>query len=189
MEIRSVSSSDADSIAAIYNHYISTSVVTFEEEEVPTVEMAARIEDVRSSLLPWYVAVDDGTTVGYAYATPWRVRSAYRYSVEVTAYVAPDCLGRGIGNTLYRQLIPALRERGIHTALAGIALPNARSIALHELFGFCKAAHLSQVGFKMKQWVDVGYWQLIVDPAESDKKYALISRQLPTEQTTKGFAE
>ena len=168
MEIRRVSSTDADSIAAIYNHYVRTSVVTFEEEEVSSVEMAARIENVHSLVLPWYVAVDDGTTVGYAYATRWRVRSAYRYSVEVTAYVAPDYFGKGIGSTLYRQLIPALRERGIHTALAGIALPNTRSVALHERFGFCKVAHFSQVGFKMKRWVDVGYWQLIVNRTETD---------------------
>jgi L-amino acid N-acyltransferase YncA len=109
MEIWRASSSDADPIVAIYNHYVRTSVVTFEEEEVSCAEMAARIEKGRSLALPWYVAIDDGKTVGYAYATHWRVRSAYRYSVEVTVYVAPDYSGRGIGSALYRELIAALR--------------------------------------------------------------------------------
>ncbi len=163
MEIRSAASSDAGSIAAIYNHFVKTSIVTFEEEEVSDVEMASRIETVKSSGLPWYLATNAQTVVGYAYATPWKTRSAYRYSAEVTVYAAPEYSGKGIGTALYRELIPALRQRKIHSALAGIALPNAASVALHERFGFYKAAHLMQVGFKMNQWIDVGYWQALLE--------------------------
>lgn len=163
MEIREAAASDAGSIAAIYNHFVRTSVVTFEEDEVPHEQMASRIEAVRSTGLPWYVATDDQTVIGYAYATPWKARSAYRFSVEVTVYVAPEHCRKGIGSALYRQLMPTLQHRKIHSALAGIALPNAGSVALHERFGFSKVAHLAQVGFKMNRWIDVGYWQLILE--------------------------
>jgi len=165
MEIRSANSSDARSIAAIYNHFVRTSVVTFEEEELPEVEMASRIEMVEASGLPWYVVIDGHTFIGYAYATPWKDRSAYRYSVEITIYLAPRFSGKGIGTALYGEFIPALRRRKIHSVLAGIALPNPSSIALHERFGFSKVAHLMQVGFKMNGWIDVGYWLLIFENA------------------------
>lgn len=163
MEIREADVLDAGSIAAIYNHYVSTSAVTFEEDELSQAEMITRIETVRSSGLPWYLATAAQNVIGYAYATPWKARSAYRYSVEVTVYVAPNYFGEGIGTALYRRLIPALQQRNIHTAMAAIALPNDASVALHERFGFCKAAHFKQVGFKMTRWIDVGYWQWIAD--------------------------
>lgn len=161
MDICDAAASDAGLIASIYNHFVRSSIVTFEEEEVADAEMESRIEGVRSAGLPWYVATDAQMLLGYAYATPWRTRSAYRYSVEATVYVAPEHAGRGVGTALYRALMPALQQRGIHAALAGIALPNEGSVALHERFGFSQAAHLREVGFKMGRWVDVGYWQLV----------------------------
>ena len=72
--------------------------------------------------------------------------------------------GHGLGARLYGALQGGLRERGLHTAIAGIAQPNARSVALHERLGFRKVAHFSQVGFKLETWVDVGYWQLMFEP-------------------------
>ena len=161
--LRTAEIGDAAAIAAIYNQYVKNSTITFEEAAVETDEMARRIGDVRSSRLPWYLAVEQDRTVGYAYATPWRTRSAYRFSVEVTVYVAQGHTGKGIGTRLYTALLGALRSGGFHCAIAGIALPNPESVALHERLGFEKVAQLKQVGFKMGRWVDVGYWQLLLD--------------------------
>ncbi len=122
-------------------------------------EMARRIEDVQSASLPWLVAEEGSQILGYAYATQWRARSAYRFSVEITVYLAPEYTGRGIGSKLYGQLFPILQARGIHAVMGGIALPNEASVALHEKFGLRKVAHFEQVGFKFNQWIDVGYWQ------------------------------
>ena len=159
MRIRPVEPGDASAIAAIYNHYIAETVITFEELPVPAAEIARRIEDVRAAALPWLVAEQAGRILGYAYATKWRDRSAYRFSAEVTVYLDPSDVGRGIGSKLYAELFPRLRARGVHAALGGIALPNEASIALHEKFGMRKVAHLEEVGFKFDRWIDVGYWQ------------------------------
>ena len=160
--IRAARASDAAAVAAIYNHYVAETAVTFEEEPVSAAEMARRIEGVLSASLPWLVAEESADIVGYAYATHWRARRAYRYSVEVTAYVARQHAGRGIGSRLYRQLFPALQARGVHAVMGGIALPNDASVALHEKFGLRKVAHFEQVGFKFSRWIDVGYWQRIL---------------------------
>jgi phosphinothricin acetyltransferase len=157
--IRAAVAGDASGIADIYNHYVSKTVVTFEEDEVPITEMARRIEEATSATLPWLVAERDGRIVGYANATKWRPRSAYRYSTEVTVYVAPDSWRLGIGSRLYEELFPRLQARGIHAAMGGIALPNEASVALHEKFGFSKVAHFREVGFKFNKWIDAGYWQ------------------------------
>jgi len=157
--IRPATSADAGAIAAIYNNYVATTTITFEEEAVALSEMASRITTV-SAQLPWYVYERNGEVIGYAYATPWRARSAYRFSVETTVYVAPACARQGVGLQLYTALIEALRARGIQVALGGIALPNLASVALHENLGFEKVAHFKRVGRKFEQWIDVGYWEL-----------------------------
>jgi phosphinothricin acetyltransferase len=157
--IRDATAADAPAIAAIYNHYIRETVVTFEEEPVSGAEIARRVEKVQSASLPWLVAEAGGRVVGYAYAGPWHVRSAYRFSVEITVYLAADQVGRGIGSKLYEALFSRLRARRIHAAIGGIALPNDASVALHEKFGLRKVAHFDEVGFKFDRWIDVGYWQ------------------------------
>ena len=160
--IRAVAESDASPIAEIYNHYVATTVITFEEEPVSAPEMARRIGDVASASLPWLVAEREGRVAGYAYASQWKARSAYRFSVEVTVYVHPGCPRLGIGRHLYEELLSALKARGIHAAFGVIALPNEASVTLHERFGFAKVAHLSEVGFKFGRWIDVGYWELML---------------------------
>ena len=158
--IRTASTADADAIASIYNHYVRETVVTFEEEPVSPAEIAGRIGEVAAASLPWLVAEQAGVVVGYARATKWRPRSAYRYSVETTIYLSPQHLGGGIGTHLYRHLIEELKGRGLHLAIGGVALPNAASVALHEKLGFRKVAHFNEVGFKFGRWIDVAYWQL-----------------------------
>ena len=97
---------------------------------------------------------------GYAYATKWRVRHAYRYSVETSVYVGAGHGRKGYGSALYGELLRRLRTSGCHLAIAGIAQPNEASVALHERMGFRKVAHFGEVGFKFGRWLDVGYWEL-----------------------------
>ena len=158
--IREVRQSDAEPIAAIYNHYVQTSIATFEEAPVPREDICHRIEGVRSASLPWLVAERSGRVIGYAYATAWKSRSAYRFSAEASMYIAPGHVGRGTGSALYAELIAAVRETGIHVLIGGISLPNEASVAINEKFGFRKVAHFAEVGFKFGKWIDVGYWQL-----------------------------
>lgn len=160
--IRAATSQDAETIAAIYNYYILNTVITFEEVEVSTEQMAGRIEKVRAKY-PWLVFEHDGVVVGYAYATDWRERSAYRFSAESTIYLDQQWGGRGVGRRLYAELMNQLRAQGVHTVLGGIALPNAASVALHEKLGFVNTAQLCEVGFKHNRWIDVGYWQLFFE--------------------------
>src|SRR4029453_6018950 len=161
-DIRAAKPADAESVAVIYNYYVKDTVVTFEEEPVAPTGMSRRIEEIQTASLPWLVAERQGVVVGYAYAMKWRPRWGYRFSPEVTVYLAPAQVGRGIGSLLYAPLLTSLRERQFHAAMGGIALPNDASIALHEKFGFKKVAHFDQVGFKFNRWIDVGYWQLIL---------------------------
>ena len=157
--IRPVSAADATAIAAIYNHYVTGTTVTFEEEPVSTEEMARRIETLTRQGQPWLVAEVDGQLAGYAYATKWHHRHGYRYSAEVTVYLGKDFGGRGIGTALYKELFPLLEASGIRSLVGVIALPNAASIALHEKFGMRKVGHLKAIGMKFGEWIDVGYWQ------------------------------
>ena len=159
--IRNASVSDAKQICDIYNHYVINSTVTFEEKPIPAKEMSDRIEKLQSKF-PWLVYEKENEVLGYAYATEWRSRIAYRYSAETTVYLKQDMHSKGIGSLLCKALIEAIRPLSIHTLIAGIALPNDSSTALHEKLGFEKVAHFKEVGFKMNQWVDVGYWQLIL---------------------------
>jgi phosphinothricin acetyltransferase len=158
--LRDATPTDAPAIAAIYNHYIASTCVTFETHPVTAADMAARIADTQALPLPWLVAEGEGGVVGYAYATRWRARHAYRFAAESTVYLAPDQMGRGLGTALYTELVQRLRAQALHTVIGGIALPNAASIALHERLRFRKVAHFEHVGFKHDRWIDVGYWQL-----------------------------
>ena len=159
--IRKAIPDDAKKICEIYNYYIVNTQISFEEEPVTGDEMRQRIESVTKDY-PWLVHEIDGEILGYAYAARWKTRSAYRFCVESTVYVKHGITGKGIGSGLYSQLFKELETRSVHVVVGTIALPNEKSQALHEKFGFKKAAHLSQVGFKFGRWVDVGYWELLL---------------------------
>ncbi len=159
IRIRDALADDAAAIVAIYNHYVLNSTITFEEEAVSGEEMAARIAETNAAGLPWLVAEGEGKLLGYAYASKWKGRCAYRFSVETTVYLDAAVTGRGIGSQLYAALFERLRAAGMHAAIGGVALPNAASVALHEKMGMHKVAQFEQVGFKFKRWIDVGYWQ------------------------------
>ena len=160
--IRDATAADAHGVSRIYNHYIAHTTVTFEVDPVTAEEMSGRIQETRTAGLPFLVAAAGADIQGFAYASRWKGRCAYRYSAEVTVYVRENRNGRGLGAALYGSLLPRLRAQGLHALLGGIALPNAASVALHEKFGFVKVAHMREVGRKFDQWVDVGYWQLLL---------------------------
>ena len=160
--IRSAQPDDAAQVAAIYNHYVLNTTVTFEAEAVSATEMAARIAGVAAAELPWLVTEESGRILGYAYATPWRTRTAYRHSVEVSVYLHRDARGAGLGSALYEALFALLQTRSIHAVIGGIALPNDASVRLHEKLGMSKVAHFEEVGLKFDRWIDVGYWQRVL---------------------------
>lgn len=158
--IRSARESDAAMIVEIYNHYVSNTTVTFEQSSVAPAEMAARIRSILNEGLPWLVAEVDGVVIGYAYASKWRERCAYRYSVESTVYMSSEFESKGWGSMIYERLLQTLATSKIQTVIGGISLPNPKSIRLHEKFGFEKVAHFKEVGYKFNKYIDVGYWQI-----------------------------
>lgn len=149
-------------ICDIYNHYIAHTVITFEEVPITVSEMTRRI-DAYIQRYPWLVCEQDGVVVGYAYASTWKERAAYKHTAESTVYVRDGFSGKGIGKALYAALLSQLARHDCHVVLGCIALPNAPSVALHEHFGFEKVAHFKEVGRKFNQWLDVGYWRKAID--------------------------
>jgi L-amino acid N-acyltransferase YncA len=167
--VRAVKYADAARISEIYNHYILNTLITFEEQSLSPEEILSRIKSITAEY-PWLVYEDNGRVVGYAYATRWKKRSAYRHTVEAAIYVDVQDTGKHLGSQLTAALLDELRAMNIHSVLAGIALPNAASVRLCEKFGFAKVGQLKEVGYKLNQWVDVGYWELILnDLGEASK--------------------
>lgn len=160
--IRPVEDADVPSIVDIYNYYISTTTFTFEETPLTVEEMRRRVEGVKAQQMPWLCAEVGGHLAGYAYASRWRERSAYRFTAETTIYLEQAFTGRGSGKVLYKALLEQLRAAGLHALIAVISLPNPNSVMLHEALGYRKVGHLAEVGFKFSRWIDVGYWQLII---------------------------
>ncbi|MEE1674985.1 GNAT family N-acetyltransferase [Agarivorans aestuarii] len=156
--IRDAQEGDSLQICQIYNYYIENSAATFEEQRVEQCTMAKRIASIQTSL-PWLVYEEAGEILGYAYVSPWKERSAYRFAVESSIYIANSAAGRGIGKRLYQALLERLADYPISTVIAGITLPNPASIVLHERMGFNKVAEFERVGFKFGNWMNVGYWQ------------------------------
>ena len=155
---------DATACAAIYAPHVEGSVVSFEERTPDAAEMAARIERYGASHA-WLVAEREGEVVGYAYATAFNERPAYRWSASVSVYIAEGARGQGVGRALYEALFDRLRERGFRMACAGITLPNAASEVLHERLGFEQVGVNWGIGWKDGAWRDVGWYQLELAPA------------------------
>ena len=155
--IRKARASDARSIASIYNQYILNSTVTFEEKKVDSKTIVNRIRTNKK--LKWWIFERDDILMGYAYSTKWKTRSAYRFTVESSVYVAQKYQHKGIGKALYINLIKSLKDDGFRRILAGISLPNNNSVIFHEKLGFKKVGQLEAVGYKYNRWIDVGYWE------------------------------
>lgn len=159
--IRNVKLSDAASIAAIYNYYVENTIITFDETTLTVLEMESKINSTIKKH-PWFVYEENNTVLGYAYASDFRVKCAYRNTLESTIYLHHETKGKGIGKKLYQHLFNELKSRGIHTVIGGLSVPNDESVRLHQQFGFEKVAHFKQVGFKFNKWIDVEFWQLML---------------------------
>jgi len=159
MIIRDATEGDIKEILDIYSYYIKHTAITF-ETEIPSMEVFCQRFHLISSVYPWFVAFSDNDLVGYSYACSHRERQAFRWSVDCAVYVHKDFIGQGIGTQLYQRLIPEIKDLGYYNAFALIALPNEKSVALHESFGFEMVGITKSAGYKLGMWHDVGYWQL-----------------------------
>lgn len=154
MIIRPVHKEDAADILAIYAPYVTGTTATFETSVPTEEEFSKRIEKIQNDY-PYLVCEVDGKVVGYAYASRHRERAAYRFSVEVSVYVALAHHHKGIGKALYERLFAALDDYDYYSAYAGIALPNEKSIGLHKSFGFTEVGIYHNIGYKDGKWLDV----------------------------------
>jgi phosphinothricin acetyltransferase len=170
---------DGAAVATIYRPYVTDAATSFEFEPPDAGEMARRIASVLA-FAPWLVAADDGgDIIGYAYASRHAERAAYQWSVDVSVYIRGDQRRRGLGRALYQALFPLLRLQGFCVAHAGVTLPNAASVGLHESLGFRPVGVYPGVGWKHGAWHDVGWWTLPLRerPAQPDPPVLLPAAQ------------
>ncbi len=161
MIVRAATAADAPALAALYGHHVLHGAGTFEETPPSAADMALRLKTVQDRGFPWRVVEDEGRIVAYAYAAPYRERSAYRYTAEDSVYVAPDALGRGYGRAALKAVIAACEAMGLRQLVAVIGdTHNTGSIALHRALGFDMCGTLPSVGFKAGRWLDVVLMQL-----------------------------
>lgn len=156
--IRLATAEDAGALQAIYALYVEGTAISFEYEPPTAAEMGRRVESTIGGH-PWLVCVSEGEVLGYAYASRFAGRTAYRWTVEASAYVDADQRGRGVGRALYGSLLAILTRQGFVDAYAGIALPNEASVGFHESMGFVHRTTFPDVGYKLGAWHDVGWWR------------------------------
>lgn len=161
-EIRLATTADAEGILAIYAPYIASTSFTFETEVPSVADFSARIEYYLQNW-PWLVCEVNGVIAGYAYASRYRERVAYQWSVESSVYVHDDFQRAGVAKALYDALFEILRKQGFRNVYAVINLPNDKSVLFHEHCGFSYFATYEQVGYKLGQWKNVGWWRLVLN--------------------------
>ena len=159
MKLRSAQITDAAGINAIYNHYIRETPITFDLVPWDLAQRQAWIEEHAGGRHQVLIAVEDDTIVGYSSSGPWRPKAAYERCVETSIYLAPDHVGRGFGRALYSALFAALEGHDIHRFLAGVTMPNAASVALHEAFGFVRVGYFTEQGYKFDRYWDVAWFE------------------------------
>ena len=169
VKIRVAEPEDAQGLLAIYAPFCEASTVSFEIAAPTAAQMAERLARIVPQY-PWLVCEIDSRIAGYVYASAHRERAAYRWAVDVAVYVADDFRRRGVGRGLYTSLFTILRNQGYVKALAGITLPNAGSVGLHEALGFRPVATYRRIGYKLGRWLDVGWWELDLQPAAADPR-------------------
>ncbi len=157
--LRKANLEDAEALVAIYSYYVEKTAITFELETPTVEEFKTRMTNVMKRY-PFIVIEVDGDVAGYAYASPFKERLAYRFSVESTIYLNEKSRGQGLGKILYSDLLNRLKAQNILSVIGVIAITEGGSVALHEKLGFKKIGILPKVGFKLDQWCDVGLWQL-----------------------------
>jgi phosphinothricin acetyltransferase len=158
LRIRDAVSADTEALLGIYRPFVLETPVSFELEPPSAEEFERRIRDAQTKWA-WLVAERERDVLGYAYASPYRQRAAYRWSVETSAYVDAAHRRQGVGSALYTRLLEVLAAKGYCTAYAGIALPNEASIRLHQALGFGEVGVFRRAGHKFGRWHDVSWWQ------------------------------
>jgi L-amino acid N-acyltransferase YncA len=159
--IRLAAEHDAEQIQAIYALVVRSAAISFELEPPTVSQMRQRIIKTVERL-PWVVCEQSGEILGYAYASPHRARTAYQWSVDVSAYVHVHNRRSGVGHAAYDALFKILTMQGFYNAYAGITLPNPASVGLHESMGFNPVGVYRSVGYKLGSWHDVGWWHLVL---------------------------
>jgi phosphinothricin acetyltransferase len=159
--IRKVELTDAPRIRDIYNHYIANTIITFETEMLNEEQIMKRIQKY-TPLYPWYVAEVNAVVIGYAYASEFIERSAYKYTSEITIFLDKDYTREGYGKLLFSRLIEDMKQMEYTALISIIAIPNDSSIRLHKIFGFEKVGHLKKAGYKLGRWIDVEHWELLL---------------------------
>ena len=167
MIIRQASPADAPAFARIYGPFVKGTAISFETEPPTPQDFEGRIRSI-GSVYPWFAAEEGGGILGYAYASRHKERAAYRFSVDFAVYVDPSSQRRGVGKALYGRLIAAVRDLGYYNAYGVITLPNEKSVAFHEAFGFEPIGVFRNAGYKLGAWRDVGWWHLAL--REPDEK-------------------
>ena len=163
--IRAAVPADAEHVAAIFAHYVATSVATFEEVAPTAADWQRRLDELTARNLPFLVAEAGSDVCGFAYASPWRPKPAYRHTVEDTVYLSPGQTGRGIGSALLGGLLAECAAAGTRQVIAVIADTGSdASAALHRRFGFTQAGCLSGVGRKHGRWIDTVLMQKDLGP-------------------------
>lgn len=154
---------DADGILAIYSPIVRDTAISFEGEPPTRQQMAQRIASTIERL-PWLVYERQGEILGYVYASQHRARLAYQWSVDVSVYIQAQAHRTGLARTLYTSLFKLLTLQGFYNCYAGITLPNAASVGLHEALGFQTIGVYRNVGYKLGAWHDVGWWSMALRP-------------------------
>jgi L-amino acid N-acyltransferase YncA len=153
--IRPVVPADLNAVAEIFTYYVFHTVITFEQDPPTVAEWRRRLDDLTGRGLPFLVADLDGDVAGYAYASPWRPKPAYRHTVEDTIYLAPGRTGRGLGSALLGALVDRCAQADLRQMIAVIADTGSdASTALHKGFAFTDAGRLTRVGYKHGRWID-----------------------------------
>lgn len=165
MLIRATQAADFAAIAELTNQFIRFTSTHFALEPVTPDELRQQWHESQHRY-PWLTAEVDGAFAGYAKAGPWRARAAYQWTAEAGIYVEAQHRHKGLGSTLYQQLIDELRRRGFHSVIGGVTLPNPASVRLHERLGFVSVGTVRQAGYKLGQWHDVGFWQLMLQDGD-----------------------
>lgn len=167
MVIRPAEMRDLAAVTEIYRHYVKTTAANFELEAPDRAEMERRFHAIRDGGYDHLVAEEGGEVVGYAYATAFRARPAYRFTVEHSVYLRPDRLRAGIGRALMEALIAASAERGFRQMVAVIGdSGNDASIAFHTSLGFSDAGVRRAVGYKFGRWLDTVELQKALGPGD-----------------------
>ena len=181
IQVRFATPDDAADILKIYSEYILTKATTF-ETEVPTLDQFRhRIEQILIKF-PWIVCRINNSLAGYTYASAFKEREAYQWSAECSVYLSHAFMNKGIGKILYKTLFPIIKYQGIRNVFAGIALPNDPSVHMHERLGFKPIAVYENIGYKLGQWHNVGWWKLQLNDYSTEPPPLLKFSELDPDQ-------